>query len=488
MITKKRFPWWIIPLIILAAGGGALFYFRAHPIQVKAEAVDLSKVHTTKVAEGSISTGVSTTGTVRTSQNASVAWKTSGQVAQVLVKAGDQVQKDQILAQLDPASNISFTTIQASLLTAQENLASLQDTTIATANAKIALIQAQAAVASAQKALDRLQVVPTQAQIDAAYAAYLQDQKSVYRLQVAFNLMASSPEDNLDRANALNALNSAVQKENQDLGTYNQLKNHTPDASALAAVQSNLALAEQQLAVAQANDTLANAGPDAAKIAAAQASIQQIQASLDQQYIRAPIAGTITSASIQVNDLVSPGTAAFRIDDMSSYYVDLSVSEVDVNNIQIGQSVDLTYDAISDQAYSAQVTSISSVGSAAGSVSTYTVTAVLTDADSLVRPGMSASADIITQHIDHVLLVPSFSVSTLDGHKVVYVMAGGQVTPVTVTVSLSSDTQAGLTSSGLKAGDAIVINPSTLTAKSSSTGFRATLENLFLKLGVVTYS
>ena len=301
------------------------------------------------------------------------------------------------------------------------------------------------------------------------------------------NLLASSPVENIDRANALNALNNAIQRENQDLGAYNQLKNHTPDAAALAIAQSNLELAQQKLAVARANDTRASAGLDTAKIAAGQASIQQIQAALDKQYIRATMAGTITSVSVQVNDLVSPGTTAFRIDDTSSLYVDLQVSEVDVSSIQIGQAVELTYDAIPDQVYTAKVTAISSVGTAAGGVSNYTVTALLADADSLVHPGMTTSASIITQQKDNVLLVPNLSVSTLNGKKVVYIMAEGQVSPITVTVSLVSDTQTAVTGSSLTAGDAIVTNPSSLPAP-AATGVKAIFDSLFLKLGVISNS
>jgi multidrug efflux pump subunit AcrA (membrane-fusion protein) len=100
---------------------------------------------------------------------------------------------------------------------------------------------------------------------------------------------------------------------------------------------------------------------------------------------------------------------------------------------------------------------------------------------------MTTTANIVTQQLSNVLLVPNLSISTLNGHKVVYVMAGGQVSPVAVTVSLASDTQTAVTSPELKAGDAIVTNPSSLTTP-TSTGIRAMLENLFLKLGVVSYS
>lgn len=229
-------------------------------------------------------------------------------------------------------------------------------------------------------------------------------------------------------------------------------------------------------------------GPDAAKIAAAQANISQIQASLDQQNIRAPFDGTISTVDVNAGDLVSNGTNAFRIDDTSSFYIDLQVSEVDINSIQIGQAVDLTFDAIADKQYAAKVTDIGAVGTVSGGVANFTVTAVLTDVDSSVRPGMTASANIVTQQVSDVLLVPNYAITTLGNQKVVYVLANSQVSPVTVTAGLTSDTQTEITSTTLKSGDVVVTNPTSLTAKTTSTGVSSVFRNLFRMLGVTTGS
>jgi len=189
-----------------------------------------------------------------------------------------------------------------------------------------------------------------------------------------------------------------------------------------------------------------------------------------------------------VNDLVSTGTAAFRIDDMSSLYVDLPVSEVDINRVQVGQAVELTFDAITDQVYGAKVTGISAAGAVSGGVATYTVTAELSNADSQVRPGMTVTANIVTQEMNNVLLVPNLSVSSVNGGKVVYEMAGGQVSPESVTVRLTSDTQTAVAGANLKAGDVIVTNPASLTAAPTLTGIGGMLENLLRKLGVIVIS
>lgn len=279
--------WWIIPLALLGAAAGALFWFRAHPVQTQAATVDLTALTTTKVVTGSVSTGISATGTVRTNQNATLSWSASGKVAQVTVKKGDQVTANQILAQIDPTSSTALVTAQVNLATAQQTLADLQDVTVAQANASIALINAQTAVDDAQTTLDNLKVIPTQAQIDAANATYLADQQTVEKLQTAFDLVASLDAADLRRAQALSALDAAKQTRDTAASNLDYLKNYTPDATSVAQAEANLALAKAQLVVAQADYDAVKSGPDANKVAAAKANISQIQASLDQQYIRA---------------------------------------------------------------------------------------------------------------------------------------------------------------------------------------------------------
>lgn len=134
------------------------------------------------------------------------------------------------------------------------------------------------------------------------------------------------------------------------------------------------------------------------------------------------------------------------------------------------------------------MTAISASGTVTAGVANYTVTVLLTHADSQVRPGMTAAANIISQQLNNVMLVPNLSITTLNGKRVVYRMAGGQMSPVTVTESLVSDTQTAVVSPDLKVGDAIVVNPASLATAPAVPGFQATLDNLLLKLGVIAYS
>ncbi len=472
MQKKKRSFWWIIPIAVIAALGGALFYFRAHPVQAKAPTIDLAQLTTTKVVVGSVSTGIGATGSVSANQEAQLAWKASGQVAKVMVNQGDQVKANQILAQIDPSSSPTLISAQANLQTAQQTLANDQNVSVAQANAQVALINAQTAVNNAQTALNNLQVVPTAAQISAANAAYLSDQQAVNKAQTAFNQVSGLPDTDLTRAQALSTLDQAINQENKDKAYLDYLQNYKPDAATLAQDQANLALAQAQLTVAQTNYDAVKNGPNQAQIAADQANINSIQATLDEQYIRAPFDGTITSMSVKTGDMVNSGTAAFQIDDLSTLTISLQVSEIDINNVKVGQQVDLVFDAIPDKQYTATVSNISMVGTVSGGVANFSVTAVLTGADSSVKPGMTSTANIVTDSASNVMLVPNRAIDSLGTNKIIYIESNGAVTPVRVTVGLASDTQTEVTSPQLKEGDLVVTNPTKFNHRSLDRQYR----------------
>jgi len=107
-----------------------------------------------------------------------------------------------------------------------------------------------------------------------------------------------------------------------------------------------------------------------------------------------------------VGDQVSPATSAFRLDDLSKLKVDVQVSEVDINTVQVGQLVTLTFDGVAGKTYHGKVEEADQVGNAVQGAVNFTVTVVLTDPDASVKPGMTATVSIIVKQLSNVLLVP----------------------------------------------------------------------------------
>jgi len=175
--------------------------------------------------------------------------------------------------------------------------------------------------------------------------------------------------------------------------------------------------------------------------------------------IRAPFAGTVTQVIPMVGDQVAPGTAAFRVDDLSRLLVDVQVSEVDINSVRIGQPVSVTLDAAYGQPYEGRVVDVARVGTSNQGAVNFAVTVELSNPDEQVKPGMTAAVTVTVQQLADVLLVPNRAVRLADGQYVVYVLRGGIMQQVEIELGASSDTESQVAGGDLDEGDIIVLNP-----------------------------
>ncbi|HVN54620.1 MAG TPA: efflux RND transporter periplasmic adaptor subunit [Anaerolineaceae bacterium] len=459
--------WWILAIVVIAAGG-FVFY---QNVQAKQTGQSQVSQQTVKVTKGEISTTVSATGSVRSNQNTIVSWTVSGKVGKVLVSLGDQVKADQILASLDSTS-LPQTVLngQQDLIDARQALENLQSSKVDIAQAQSDLVSAQTALEDATKSRAQLDYARgTQGTIASAEANYILAQNNVDKLQRIYDNMSSRPENDPGRLNALANLENAKKARDKALATVNWYKGK-PSIEDIAAADAAVALAQAQYDDALRTYNRLKNGPTAAEITAAQNKVTAAQALIDSVNLTAPIDGVVTSLDIQAGDLVSSGTQAVRIDDLSGIFVDLSVSEVDINNIQAGQAAAITFDAIPNQTYSGEVTRVGQVGeSSSGSVS-YTVTVQISDPDAAIKSGMTAAASITTSTVSDALLVPTRSIKTVNKQKVVYVSSNGQVTPVNVETGLTSDTMTQIVSGNLKEGELVLSNPTTSTTTATNSG------------------
>jgi len=230
------------------------------------------------------------------------------------------------------------------------------------------VVNAQTALTNAQNARASLNGVNgTQSAIDAQNAQILNLQNQINNAQTAFDKVSSYDVTDLTRANALSTLTNLKAQLTAAENNLNFLQ-ATPTAQTIAEADAAVAVAQTQLAAAQT--TLANwvQGANANDILAAKAKILADQATIDQQNVKAPFAGTITAVNVTQGDVVSAGTQAFQIDDETALYIDLSVSEVDINSIQLGQAVQLTYDAIANKTYNGKIINIGQIGTISGGV------------------------------------------------------------------------------------------------------------------------
>jgi HlyD family secretion protein len=451
---------WIIAFVILAILGAA-GWFGYQEYERRQRAKELEDLQMVEAGRGNLVASIGATGQVRSNQTAVLSWQTSGIVEQVDGALGEQVGAGQSIASLVRTSlpqNVILA--RAELINAKKALQDLSDTGLALAQAENDLAKAEKQVEDLQKRLDNIDLPSSKADIDAAKASVTLAKDQMDKARKAYKPFENKPEDNLIRATLLNRLAEAEQKYDATVRRLNNLLGTTPQ-STITITEADLNLAKAQVVELQQKINDLNSGPDPDDIAAIQARIDAAQATLNQMYLEAPFEGTLTEVSVKPGDQVFPGTLALRIDDLSRLLVDVLVSEVDINRVDIGQEVMLTFDAITGKEYRGVVSQIDAIGESVQGVTEFTVTVELTDVDEFVRPGMTAAVNFIVEQIDNVLMVPNRAVRTQDGKRVVYTLVDDKLVAIEIILGASSDTMSQVLRGDLKEGDLIVVNPPT---------------------------
>jgi len=454
-MTRRR----IITIVIIRAviAGG---YCGSRAMRENAEEAMIADLQTEKIQMGGLEASVGATGTVRANQSAMLAWKTTGKVDEVFVALGESVSEGQTLATLRKSSlpqNVILA--QADLVNAQNAL----DDLLASYNNDLTLAQAEYRIATARQKLDDLEedvdninYVGSQEDIDKAARTLEQARRD-----------KDDAKDERDRYNANSqaykiadlAYRAAYKVYSAALGNYNYLTGNSVDNLERDIIETDLEVARQELADAEADYQDLLDGPDAEDVAAAEARVAAAQASLELAWIEAPFDGMITMAEPLHGDEASVGTPAFRVDDLSRMLVDVQVSEVDINRVEIDQPVVLSFDAILATEYSGRVIQVSPVGNIVNGVVNFDVTIELDDPDERVRPGMTAAVNIVVSQLENVLMVPNRAVRVVNGERVVYILKNNALEMVSIELGASADLYSEVTSGDLKAGDDVVLNP-----------------------------
>ncbi len=163
------------------------------------------------------------------------------------------------------------------------------------------------------------------------------------------------------------------------------------------------------------------------KVETAQATLENAKSSLDstkETYdnytITAPISSTVITKTVKTGDKIQNGSGSTTlavIYDLSQVTFQMNIDELDISNVKVGQSVQITADAFDNQTFTGKVTTISREGTASNGVTYYPVTVTLDEVGDLL-PGMNVEGVIVLDERDNVLAVPA---DALQRGDVVYV-------------------------------------------------------------------
>ncbi|WP_260927990.1 efflux RND transporter periplasmic adaptor subunit [Novosphingobium sp. 9] len=306
---------------------------------------DAPKYATAKAETGRLVTTVSATGNLAPTNQVTVGAQLSGQIVRVLVDVNDRVTKGQVLAEIDPEQ------IDDQIRQGE-----------ATINANVA------AIGTAKATL-------------AENTAQLARQEEVYRL------------------------------------SGGKVPSGTEMQTARADVQRAKAALAQAVATAEAS----------------RASLAQTKTQRTYAVIRSPVSGVVLARQVDPGQTVassfSTPTLFVIAEDLSKMKLEVSIDEADVGTVKDGQKATFTVDAFPSQTFDAQITRVeigsnltvssssssssssttssTSSSSSSGQVVSYAADLSVANNDLKLRPGMTATADIVTSDKANVLMIPN---------------------------------------------------------------------------------
>jgi HlyD family secretion protein len=356
-------------LVVIAAAIGA---------SIKISKRGIVNVQTGRVVRADLTSLVTASGEVKPRNYINIGANTQGAapIVGIYVKEGDHVRKGQVLARLaavQPAADLH----------AQEAALNAVMADSSAGEAAVNSAQQNVAVAEAQVDHDRADV--EQKKIDLKRAKELFDGKLI-----------------------------AAQDYESKKVTYDL---------ALATLQSSeRKVAQARAARAQSAAQLTSAQR---KVAQSQAMVTRSHDILSQYDAKAPLDGVVTNLPVHVGETVVPGiqnstaSTIMTIADMSIITAEVHVDETDIVSVKMDQSADVTIDAIPDRTFKGKVIEIGdtallrSSGVAASQSQTssqeakdFKVVIALDIPETMVRPGLSCTAKIITGTRSHVLAIP----------------------------------------------------------------------------------
>src|SRR5580658_7194352 len=395
--SSRRQPrrWWLTALAIFAAVI-VLAAFVSHRD-------DAVPVRTAVVEQSTIRSLVSTNGKIEPVNNFEAHAPVAASVRRVLVKEGDSVKSGQLLVVLDDA-----------------------DARAQSARAEAKLKSAQADLSASERGGTQEEVLSLDAQLSKATV----DRDSAQR--------------------KLDALKKLAQQGAASAGEVREAEN------ALAQADAELKFLRQKQTKRYSNAELARVE---AQRAEAQAAYDAAQDVLAKSNVRAPFDGIVYSLPAKQGGFVSAGDLLLQVADLRKIVVRAFVDEPDVARLAVGDSIQVTWDAIPGRVWQATLTAIPSTVRLRVSRNVGETISILDNKDLKLLPNINVGVTIVIAEHDNVLVVPREAVRMDDSKPYVLLVAGHELKRRNVETSLSNLTQIEITA-GVSAKDVVAINSS----------------------------
>jgi multidrug efflux pump subunit AcrA (membrane-fusion protein) len=279
--------------------------------------------------------------------------------------------------------------------------------------------------------------------------------------QIKFQQSAVGPKSddiNIAKANLdKSGVNLAKAQSDYDKVAWMSNVGITPQAASLQQATLDYQIAQANYAKATAGSTSQDLALLQNQVKLSQIQVDQARRNLTNAAIVAPIDAVVSTVGANPGDSVTSGTVMFNLIDLKTLRVDANVDETDMVKLAVGQSVTVTLDSLSGVSLPARVTAIAPNSTLQSGVVTYLIQMTIIKVDPRLRSGLTATASIVVQQKDGVLMVPNRAIKVTRNVRTVTVKDGSGELQKQVSVGMSNDQFTEITD-GLAEGDTVIIS------------------------------
>ena len=433
---------WMVPVVCVAVLGG---WFILRPDRAQDANVDVSYVQTTP-EKRDLSNSLSGTGTLNPANTYNVKSLVAGKVLTSTIEEGDIVEEGTVLYTVD-ASDATTKAEQASITLQQAQRSYDKTVDRQYVRAEVAGVVATLKVAKGDEVTSGQEVavirdsskMVLQLEFPAADAAtFSVGQSAEVTLDGTFETLtgtvtAVTGTDALSTGNLLTRTVTITVRNAGGLTTAQAATATINGVSCIAAkcfeyqaertlttlaagtvtainVQEGGAVNKEDIVLQISGEDLTEAIQSAAEtLRSAELNMDNLQEAMNNYTVTSPISGTIIEKNAKAGDALTAGADLCTIYDLSYLVMVINVDELQVSDVSVGQSVQVTADAVPDKTYTGTVTRVSMKGSSNGGTTTYPVTVRIDETEGL-RPGMNANAEIVIAEAKNALAVPNAAI------------------------------------------------------------------------------
>jgi multidrug efflux pump subunit AcrA (membrane-fusion protein) len=383
---------------------------------------------TARAALGVVQSTVSGSGNLQPASQLDLGFKTSGTVTHIYVAQGEHVTDGRLLAELDPSS-----------------------AEVALEQTKAALLSAKAALAKEEETDGEGSSAPKSESAKTAPQGSGKQSSSSSTSQISTTTVsAATREANLASAKA--AVKSDELTVRSDEEAVQDTKLYAPQDGTIVTLSGQVGEV-----VSASGTTRASSSDSSSSGSGASTS----GTSSGRSATGAGSAGA-TGSSSSSSSSGSSSTAFAVSSDLSSMHLVVALSESEIGNVKVGQLATVTVEALGGRKLAAHVSEVATLSTSSSGVVSYDVTFQLDQMEAGLKPGMSATAEVVVKQAEGVS-VPS---SAISGGSVTVVRGGNDVRRRVVT-GLAGNTST-IVVSGLKAGETVVLPAATSTSSATS--------------------